>query len=75
MKEKIEEVLQDIRTILRADGSDIELVNVSPDGTVQVRFVGVCGSCGGSIDTLRRGVERMLREQVPEVREVVAVGT
>lgn len=73
MREKVEEVFKDIRAILRADGSDIELVDVSQDGVVQVHFVGVCGTCGGSMNTLKRGVERMLMEQIPEVREVVAV--
>ena len=73
MREQVEEVFKDIRAILRADGSDIELVDVSQDGVVQVHFVGVCGTCGGSMNTLKRGVERMLMEQIPEVREVVAV--
>jgi Fe-S cluster biogenesis protein NfuA len=73
MREKVEKVFADIRAILRADGSDIELVKVTDDGVVQVRFIGVCGTCGGSMNTLRRGVERMLMEQVSGVREVVAV--
>ncbi|HJT23196.1 MAG TPA: NifU family protein [bacterium] len=73
MREKVEKVIQEIRAILRADGSDIELINVSPEGIVQIRFVGVCGTCGGSMNTLKQGVERMLKEQVPEVRGVEAV--
>jgi len=73
MRDKIEKVIAEIDGILRADGGDIELVEVTQEGIVQVRFIGLCGTCGGSLDTLRRGVERMLKEQVPEVREVVAV--
>ncbi len=73
MRERIEKVIQEIRDILRVDGGDIELVKVSRDGVVQIRFIGICGTCGGSLDTLRRGAERMLKEQVPEVKEVVAV--
>jgi Fe-S cluster biogenesis protein NfuA len=73
MKEKIEEVFKEIRAILQADGSDIELVEACVDGIVKVRFIGVCGTCGGSMDTLRKGVERMIKEQIPEVREVVVV--
>ena len=73
MRDKVEAVLGEIRDILRADGSDIELVNVSPDGVVQVHFVGVCGTCGGSMNTLKRGVDRMLKERVPEVREVAVI--
>ncbi len=71
MREKIEQVLEEIRKILRADGSDIELVRVTVEGIVQIRFKGVCGSCGGSMPALRRGVERMLMERLPEVRGVV----
>ncbi len=71
MRERIEHVLEEIRKILRADGSDVELVGIAPEGIVQIRFKGVCGSCGGSMKTLRRGVERMLMEQVPEVKGVV----
>lgn len=70
---KIEKVIEEIRGILKADGGDIELVQTTEGGIVQIRFVGVCGTCGGSLDTLRRGAERMLKEQVPEVKEVVVV--
>ena len=73
MKEQIEKVVREIRDILRADGGDIELVQVDDGGIVRIRFIGICGNCGGSMDTLRRGVERMLKERVPEVREVVTV--
>ncbi len=73
MREKVQEVIKEISAILQADGGDIELLEVTPNGIVRVRFIGVCGTCGGSMNTLRRGVERMLMEQIPEVREVVAV--
>ena len=70
---RVEKVLQEIRSILKAEGGDIELVQISEDGVVQIRFIGICGTCGGSLDTLRRGAERMLKEQVPEVKQVLAV--
>jgi Fe-S cluster biogenesis protein NfuA len=73
VRKKVEDVFTEIRAILRADGSDIELVEVGQDGIVKIRFIGVCGTCGGSMDTLRKGVERMIKEQVLEVREVVVV--
>ena len=71
MRDKVEQVFKEIQDILRADGSDIELLRVTDDGVVQFRFKGTCGSCGGSMPALRRGVERMLMERVPEVKSVV----
>jgi Fe-S cluster biogenesis protein NfuA len=71
--EKVKEVLDEIRPILQADGGNIELVNVTEDGTVQVRLQGACVHCPSSMLTLKQGVERMLMEQIPEVKEVVAV--
>ena len=72
MKEKVESALEQIRPALQADGGDIELVSV--DGTVAtVRLTGACGSCPMSTMTLRMGVERVLKEQVPEITELIAV--
>lgn len=73
MKEKIEEVLTEIRPMLLADQNDVELVQVTEDGIVRVRLYGTCGDCSNSMTTLRRGIERMVMEQVPEVRAVVVV--
>lgn len=72
MREDIEEALADIRPALRADGGDVELVDVK-DGVVSVRLTGACGGCPMAKMTLRNGIERNLKEQVPGVREVVPV--
>ena len=72
MKEKVEEVLAKIRPMLERDGGNVELVNVNDDGTVEVRLVGACGSCPMSTMTLKMGIEQILRQEIPEVKEVVA---
>jgi Fe-S cluster biogenesis protein NfuA len=73
MKEKVEAVLNQLRPMLQADGGNIELVEVKDDGTVLVRLQGACHCCPSASVTLKQGVERLLREQVPEVKEVVNV--
>ena len=73
MKEKVEEALKKVRPALQAYGGDIELVSVDGNGVVKVRLKGACGSCPMSTMTLKMGVEKMLKQQVPEVKEVVAV--
>jgi Fe-S cluster biogenesis protein NfuA len=73
MREKIEEVLDMVRPAINADGGDVEVVDVSEDGVVQVRLAGACIGCPASVMTLRAGIERLLKENVPEVKEVVAV--
>jgi Fe-S cluster biogenesis protein NfuA len=72
MRDKIEEVLAQIRPQLEADGGNVELVDVN-DGTVSVRLTGACAGCPMSTMTLKGGIERILKEYVPEVKEVVAV--
>ena len=72
MKERVEAALDKIRPALRADGGDVELVDVE-DGVATVRLTGACGSCPMSTMTLRMGVERVIREEVPEIKELVAV--
>ena len=73
MKEKVQEVLELIRPALQADGGDVELVDVTDDGIVSVRLTGACGSCPMSTMTLKMGIERTLREKMPEVKEVIQV--
>lgn len=73
MKEKIQEALDDIRPQLQADGGDIELVEVTDEGVVKVRLVGACSGCPGAQMTLQMGVERIVKERVPEVTAVEAV--
>jgi Fe-S cluster biogenesis protein NfuA len=73
MEERVKAVLDEIRPFLKADGGDAELVDVSPEGIVRIRLVGACGHCPMSTMTLKMGIEKKLKERVPEVREVVAV--
>ncbi len=72
MKEKIEEALNKIRPMLQADGGDVELVTVE-EGVVKVRLKGACAGCPMSQMTIKNGVEKILKEQVPEVSSVEAV--
>mgnify|MGYP001150919896 CR=1 FL=1 len=73
MFEKVNEILEQIRPSLKADGGDVELVEVTPENIVKVRLQGACKGCPMSQMTLRMGVERVLREEIPEITEVVAV--
>ena len=72
MKDKVEEALKQIRPMLQADGGDVELVAVE-DGVVKVRLTGACGTCPMATLTLQNGVERVLKERVPEVKQLIAV--
>ncbi len=72
MKEKVEAAISKIRPFLQRDGGDIELVEIV-DGIVKVRLKGACGSCPMSMMTLKMGVEKTLKQDIPEVKEVVAV--
>jgi Fe-S cluster biogenesis protein NfuA len=71
-EETVQAVLDQIRPSLQADGGDIELVGIE-DGIVKVRLSGACGGCPMSTMTLKMGVERLLKEKLPEVKEVVSV--
>ena len=73
MREAVEKSLNLIRPALQADGGNVELVNVTEDGVVSVRLTGACGSCPMSTMTLKMGVERVLKEQVPGVTSVEQV--
>jgi len=66
MKEKVEKVLDEIRPMLIRDGGNVELVSID-DGVVKVRLQGACAGCPMSQMTLRNGIERVLKEKVPEV--------
>ena len=72
MQEKVEEVLNKIRPALVRDGGNVELVEVN-DGTVKVRLTGACAGCPMSTMTLKMGIEKFLKEELPEIKEVVAV--
>ncbi|MBF4509815.1 MAG: NifU family protein [Aeromicrobium sp.] len=72
MKERVQEALDKIRPALQADGGDVELVEID-GGVVKVRLVGACAGCPMSQITLANGVERVLKQEVPEVERVEAV--
>ncbi len=73
MKEKIEAALEKVRPFLQRDGGDVELVEVTEDGVVKVKLTGACGGCPMATMTLKHGVERAIREEVPDIKSVVAV--
>ena len=72
MQDKVEEVLDKIRPSLIKDGGNVELVEVN-DGIVKVKLVGACAGCPMSTMTLKMGIEQILKQEIPEVKEVVAV--
>jgi Fe-S cluster biogenesis protein NfuA len=72
MRKKVEAVLNNIRPALQADGGDVELVEVD-QGVVKVRLQGACNGCPMATMTLKNGIERTLKESIPEVKEVVAI--
>ena len=73
-RKKVEKALEKTRGALRGDGGDVELVDVSEDGVVQVRLKGACHGCPMATMTLKSLIERGLKQDVPEIREVRAVG-
>jgi len=73
MKEKVEEALNKVRPALQADGGDVELVEVTDDGVVKVRLKGACHGCPMSQMTLKMGIERILKKEIPEVKTVESV--
>lgn len=74
MREKVEAVLDSIRPQLQADGGNVELIDVSEDGIVKVKLTGSCGGCPFAMLTLKAGIERVLKQEVPGVKAVEAVG-
>lgn len=73
MKERVQEALEKVRPFLQRDGGDVELVEVTDDGIVKVKLQGACAGCPGATQTLKMGIERVLKEAIPEVKEVVEV--
>ena len=71
--EKVGEIIETIRPSLQGHGGDVELVGIDEDNTVRVRLQGACNGCPGATMTMKMGIERILKEQLPEVKEVVAV--
>lgn len=72
MQEKVENALAKVRSFLQADGGDVELVEVTEEGVVRVKLTGACSGCPMASMTLKTGIEKILKEEVPEVKRVEA---
>ena len=73
MKDKVQKTIEKIKPMLEADGGSVELLGVEEEkGVVKVKLTGACGSCPHAAMTLKNVVERMIKEEVPEVKDVVA---
>ena len=72
-QEKVQDVIDSVRPALQGHGGDIELLGTEADNTVRVRLQGACQGCPGAAMTMRMGIERILKERVPEVKQVIAV--
>ena len=72
-EEKVKKVIEAVRPSLQSHGGDVELVGTDEDNTVKVRLQGACSGCPGAQMTLKQGIEQLLKENVPEVKEVIAV--
>ena len=73
MKEQVEAIINGLRVYLQADGGDIEFVELTEDNIVKVRLKGACSGCPGAAMTLQMGVERVLKEKIPQIKGVEAV--
>ena len=73
MKEQVKTTLEKIRPALQADGGDVVLVDVEDDGTVKVKLTGACDGCPMAAMTLKNGIERILKQDVPGVKEVLSI--
>ena len=73
IRDRVQQVIDLIRPAVQADGGDIEVVDITTDNVVQIRFHGACHGCPSSTMTLQMGIERNLREKVPEVTQVIPV--
>lgn len=72
-RNKVEELLDRIRPAIQSDGGDVELINIRADNVIEVRLKGACGSCPMATITLKAGIERVIKEEIPEVVEVISV--
>ncbi len=73
MRDKVEKALEKVRPMLAADGGNVELVEVTDDGVVKLKLTGTCGCCPMSQMTLKMGIEKILKQEVPEIKEVIAI--
>ncbi len=72
IKERVSQALERVRPYLQSDGGDIDLIDVSDDGTVKVRLTGACHGCPYSMQTLKAGVEQAIMKEVPEIKRVIS---
>jgi len=73
MKEQVQKAIDKVRPGLQADGGDVELVDVSADGVVKVKLTGACHGCPMAQMTLKMGIEKIIKQQVPSIKEVISV--
>lgn len=73
MREKVEKALEKVRDFLRTEGGNVELIEVNEEGIVKVKLTGACNGCPLAGMTLKRGIERIVKEEVPEVKKVEAI--
>ncbi len=73
LKESVQTALNEIRPSLQADGGDVTLVDVSEAGVVKVKLTGACRGCPMGMQTLKMGIEKQLKQKVPEISEVIGV--
>lgn len=73
VRDRVQAALDRIRPAVQMDGGDVQLVDVSDEGVVTVQMMGACGGCPMSMLTLKAGIERIVKQQVPEITEIVAL--
>ena len=73
LEDKVKDTMEAVRESLQSHGGDVELVGIDEDNTVRVRLQGACQGCPGAVMTMKLGIERILKEKIPEIKEVVAV--
>ena len=73
LREKVENTLNNVRPSLQADGGDVELIDIDDNGVVKVALKGACAGCAMSQMTLKMGIEKILKQNIPEVSSVVSV--
>jgi Fe-S cluster biogenesis protein NfuA len=73
LRDRVQEVLDKIRPVLQSDGGDLELIDATEDGIIKVRLKGACAGCPISQITLKQGIEGALKQEIPEVKQVISV--
>ena len=73
IRKKIEDALDEVRPYLKDDGGDVEVIEITDDGIVKVQFKGACSSCDINMQTLKNGIEVVIKKAVPEIKKVVHI--